>query len=208
MKILLFSRDKKLIKNWMQKLLAKKEVLQVASAQELEKQLLSSQISIVLYDLNSFSDETENILKKISKNFSDTKVLVLSNNPNFDEGFALLGYGIKGYANSYLSTVHLNEALKSILEGNVWFYPQFVNSLIQKIPASNYVADKKDEIKKRLTKREYEIATLVAKGLSNKEIAYKTGITERTVKAHISSVFEKLDIYDRVTLALKIKELA
>jgi DNA-binding NarL/FixJ family response regulator len=56
-----------------------------------------------------------------------------------------------------------------------------------------------------LTQREYEIATLVGNGETNKQIARRLDITERTVKAHLTEVFRKLDIADRLKLALIVK---
>ena len=55
-----------------------------------------------------------------------------------------------------------------------------------------------------LTQREVEIATLAAHGASNLSIASQCGITERTVKAHLSAVFEKLNVTDRLQLALRV----
>ena len=59
-----------------------------------------------------------------------------------------------------------------------------------------------------LTKREYEIALLVGRGESNKQIARQLDITERTVKAHLTEIFRKLAISDRIKLALLVKESA
>jgi len=55
-----------------------------------------------------------------------------------------------------------------------------------------------------LTVREIEVARAVARGDSNKEIARHLGITERTVKAHLSTLFEKLGVRDRLQLALAV----
>jgi DNA-binding NarL/FixJ family response regulator len=55
-----------------------------------------------------------------------------------------------------------------------------------------------------LTRREQEVACAIANGASNKEIARQLGITERTVKAHTGSVFQKLKARDRLHLALMI----
>jgi DNA-binding NarL/FixJ family response regulator len=56
----------------------------------------------------------------------------------------------------------------------------------------------------KLTKREQEVATEASKGLSNKEIARILSITERTVKAHLASIFERLGAKDRLQLALML----
>jgi two-component system NarL family response regulator len=61
------------------------------------------------------------------------------------------------------------------------------------------------ELLANLTRREYEIATLVGNGESNKQIARRLDITERTVKAHLTEVFRKLDVGDRLKLALIVK---
>ena len=55
-----------------------------------------------------------------------------------------------------------------------------------------------------LTEREREVAQLAAVGDSNLSIALALGITERTVKAHLKAVFEKLDLSDRLQLALRV----
>jgi len=57
----------------------------------------------------------------------------------------------------------------------------------------------------QLTKRERQVATSVAEGLSNREIATKFGISERTVKARLTTTFQKLGVRDRVQLALLLK---
>ena len=56
-----------------------------------------------------------------------------------------------------------------------------------------------------LTKRERQVAQAVADGLSNREIALRLNISERTVKARLTSVFQKLDVRDRVQLALLLR---
>jgi DNA-binding NarL/FixJ family response regulator len=60
----------------------------------------------------------------------------------------------------------------------------------------------------QLSEREAQVAKLVAGGASNKEIAGQLSITERTVKAHLSAVFEKLGLRDRLQLSLKINGLS
>ena len=63
-----------------------------------------------------------------------------------------------------------------------------------------------NDLLENLTRREYEIAMLVGKGESNKKIAQHLAITERTVKAHLTEIFRKLQISDRIKLALIMKD--
>jgi DNA-binding NarL/FixJ family response regulator len=89
--------------------------------------------------------------------------------------------------------------------GHVWVGKGLMQKLLQaaqsgaKAPASD--ANGWQEL---LTEREREVATLAANGASNMAIARDCGISERTVKAHLSAVFAKLNITDRLQLALRV----
>ena len=99
----------------------------------------------------------------------------------------------------------MEDLLTSVKNGKVWFYPEFVQQLIKIIPSQKSSSNL--NIHKLLTPKEIEVGELLSQGLSNKEIAAKLDISERTVKAHISSMYEKLPIKrDRVSLAIAIKE--
>ncbi len=56
--------------------------------------------------------------------------------------------------------------------------------------------------KDKLTRREYEVITLIAEGLNNKEIAEKLFISEKTVKNHVSNIFKKINVSDRTQAAI------
>ena len=58
----------------------------------------------------------------------------------------------------------------------------------------------------QLTARELSVAEMVASGSNNREIASDLEITERTVKAHLTAIFEKLGVRDRVQLAIKVRD--
>jgi len=130
-------------------------------------------------------------------------VMVLSDRPSFAEGMRLLPLGIRGYSNTYTHSEHLEQALATIRSGNVWLYPEFMQQLIASagIPA----APEKPDLLAPLTLRERETALLVSQGRSNKEIAAQLGITERTVKQHLSNIYVKLDVGDRFALAMLLR---
>lgn len=131
----------------------------------------------------------------------ELKVMVLSDQPSFAEGSALLQKGIKGYANTHIHLLHLTQAIEVINSGNIWLYPSFMQELITSSVAK---AETKNEILDQLTAREQETALLVAEGKSNKEIAIALNITERTVKAHLTSIYTKTGLTDRLSLAKNI----
>lgn len=131
----------------------------------------------------------------------ELRVLALSDVPSFQEGAPLLQKGLKGYANTHIHLLHLTQAIDVINSGNIWLYPSFMQELIA---GSVPKADPKDEILNPLTSRERETALLVAEGKSNKEIASTLNITERTVKAHLTSIYTKTGLSDRLSLAKNI----
>ena len=134
--------------------------------------------------------------------YPGVKILVLSSQPNFSEGMALLQKGIRGYGNLYMQKVHLLQALTTIKNSAVWLYPEMMQELL--LLGSNAVVN--EDALQMLSVREREVAKEIEKGMSNKEIASALGITERTVKAHLSHVYEKLGVSDRLALAMLLRK--
>ena len=140
------------------------------------------------------------------------KVFVLSDRPDEDDGIGFLRLGVVGFANSYSSGERLREAAHAIASGSVWVNQQVMQRLILAMtpPAADDGTEKKQgqhdtpPLLHQLTKREDQIARLVAAGLSNLAIAERLGITERTVKAHLSSMYNKTSTTGRLGLALLV----
>jgi DNA-binding NarL/FixJ family response regulator len=192
--IVLFSDDEYLIRTYQKSHKYFDDLLYVESYDKLLE--CADEETHILYDYEGNSDEVAEIASR-------SKVFVLAYEPSFREGTKLLNLGIKGYANRYIAPLHLQEALAQVDQGNIWLYPEFIQEMIQSLKQPEDESINVDM--ERLTSKEQDVAKYVADGLSNKEIAYKMDITVRTVKAHLSSIFEKLDVHDRLSLALKIK---
>jgi len=158
----------------------------------------------LLLEYRQYSD-IESFLSLFQKEYPKVKIMLFSNKPNFEQGHSLLKYGIKSYANTYMRPIHLKEAYLAVKSGKIWLYPEFIQLMISELATSKKALHvENDSILTKLSKRETQIALLLKDGLNNKEIALKTGITERTVKAHLSSIFEKTDTKDRLSLALSL----
>ena len=142
-------------------------------------------------------------LSTLYEKYPGVKVLALSATPNFSEGVVLLQKGIRGYGNVFMQKVHLLQAISTIENDAVWLYPEMMQELI--LHGSNAVVSN-DDVLEALSTRERDVAKEIEKGLSNKEIALALGITERTVKAHLSSVYEKLEVHDRLALAMLLRK--
>ncbi len=150
-----------------------------------------------------------NTIAIIKKKYSHAKIIVLANAPNQAEAFYAMSLGVVAYSHAFSPANVLNEIKTVISHGGVWISQDLLKRLIE---VSTSLAGNQAEIVNqhlsRLTKREKEIAMQAAKGLSNKEIARICKITERTVKAHLSSTFERLGAKDRLHLALMLNNKA
>ena len=89
-------------------------------------------------------------------------------------------------------------------KGEIWAGRTLVARLIEELGARVRTHPRTDSSARvgGLTTREREIAGLVSGGASNKEIAARLGVTERTVKAHLTAIFRKIGVTDRLRLAL------
>ena len=154
------------------------------------------------------------IIAYIRAKLPQCKLFVLSDRPDEDDGIGFLRLGVVGFANSYSSGERLREAAHAIASGSVWVNQQVMQRLILAMtpPAADDGTEKKQgqhdtpPLLHQLTKREDQIARLVAAGLSNLAIAERLGITERTVKAHLSSMYSKTSTTGRLGLALLVHQ--
>jgi DNA-binding NarL/FixJ family response regulator len=132
----------------------------------------------------------------------DVPVVVLSNLPQDAQGLAALGAGASGYCSAIALPAVLKQVASVVAKGGLWVGPQLMRRLMQGLAArGGKTAHPALDI---LSQRERQVALAVSQGAANKEIARLMGITERTVKAHLSAIFEKLGVRDRMQLSLLV----
>ncbi|AHA75185.1 response regulator [Bacillus thuringiensis] len=138
----------------------------------------------------------------IKKEYPNVKVIVLTSFSDQAHVLPALRAGASGYILKDVEPDQLVEAIRSAYKGNIQLHPDIANALLsQTLP----VEEKEEEPSIQvdvLTARENEVLQLLAKGMSNKEIASVLVITEKTVKAHVSSILSKLNLSDRTQAAL------
>ncbi len=149
----------------------------------------------------------QNTLAQIKQKFQVSKIIVLANTPSQADALAAMKQGVSGYCHAYSDAKVLKEVKTVVMHGGVWLGNDLLQGLIEATkPIVHNASPAVDHALKLLTSREKQTALEAAKGLSNKEIARVLDITERTVKAHISKVYEKLGIKDRLQLALMLND--
>ena len=203
MAILLSSVNDSVIQRWVDLLKDKYDLDQANSLSKLKKNCTDEKFDLIL--LHRSLVDTDTFIEIRSLN-PLCRIFLLSDQPNEEEGLAFLKLGIVGYANTYISAERLTEAVRVISSGAVWLGQKVMQRLILDSYArakEKAVSNSKKKLES-LTKRESEIANLIAQGQSNLEIAANLNITERTVKAHLSSVYEKTQTGSRLNLALLV----
>ncbi len=131
------------------------------------------------------------------------RIVLADMTPVDAEAFAALRAGCYGYCQAAAPLETLRQVLEVVSEGGFWAGQALVQRLlatVNRLPVRNQAADPLAV----LSEREREVVLLAARGAVNKVIARELAITERTVKAHLSSAFEKLQVRDRVNLALLV----
>lgn len=139
-----------------------------------------------------------------AKNFS-LPIVALTGIPNFTECVSLLQRGVKGYCNRQMRQDNLGQAIESVKAGQIWLPPAILSQLIAIVGAGD-IAPSDNGIMNVLSEREQEVARYVAEGMSNREMADKMYVSLRTVKAHLSSIYEKTGLRNRLELGLRLKD--
>lgn len=139
------------------------------------------------------------VLSKLNKKEKrKMKILVLTASKDMVYYSKAYHLGIDGYLLKDTGFEELKKAIYMILSGEVYISPEISESF-EKV--SNEIEENNKKIK-TLTKRELEVLKNLTHGMYNKEIAIKLGISERTVKNHVSNIFKKISVADRTQAAL------
>ena len=140
------------------------------------------------------------------------RVIILADEPIDSVIYDSLLLGARGCCNSRSAPEVLKQVYLVVDNGGFWVGASLVERLVgttnkvlrspkQKQPLAENASLSK------LSDREREVATYVASGLSNKEVARHMGVTERTIKAHLTAIFEKLNVRDRLQLSVKVNAI-
>lgn len=137
-------------------------------------------------------------------------LVVMSDEPDDAEVLQAVEAGASAYCNSRAAPEVLHQIALVVTNGGLWIGQSLLQKLVgstSRILAQRQAVIQTGTWQSRLSEREVQVARLVAAGSSNKEIADQLVITERTVKAHLTAIFEKLGVRDRLQLSLRINGL-
>ena len=175
------------------------EVIEQASdGIECLEKLKTVRPDILLLDINMPKMNGIEVLEALKAKKDPVKVLILTVHSEVEYRVKAVDIGANGYILKDSGSVELKQAIMDIINNDSYIQPSLIPALNSRL--INRDMDK--EKLKSLTKREVEILAQVASGMFNKEIANNLGISERTVKNHISNIFKKIDVSDRTQAAV------
>ena len=161
---------------------------------------------LILLDMELVGSDGITALTRLKEIGYGGKVLVLSGYQEDDYIFQAMQKGSAGYIFKTRVADQLYEAINTVMQSQIYLPPEVSNGFFRRFQAnSDYIHQKKHQL--HLTEREQEVLVLLTQGNSNEEIAKNLYVTVATVKAHLTSIFEKLKVTSRtqaVVIAIKL----
>jgi two-component system nitrate/nitrite response regulator NarL len=147
-----------------------------------------SDIGLVLLDVHLRGDDGFNALKLIGERFPTTACIMISGDEQSGVVTRAVAAGASGFIPKSFTADEMIAAIRKVLAGDIF------------VPATTDLTQPPDS--HGLTLRQLEVITMLGRGFSNKEIARALDVAERTVKAHVSAVFEALNVRNRTQAVL------
>jgi DNA-binding NarL/FixJ family response regulator len=156
------------------------------------------QPDVVLMDLVLPVVDGVEAIRRIATERPGTRVIALTSFLDDDKVFPAVRAGAAGYLLKDVQPQELVKAIRAAYAGEVLLHPAVTARLMEDVAGGGARAAPPAE----LTPRERQVAELIARGGQNKRIALDLGISEKTVKSHVSSILRKLDVADRTQVAM------
>jgi DNA-binding NarL/FixJ family response regulator len=144
---------------------------------------------VVVLDLRMPKHGGLETIQMLKEQFDSPKVLVFSNYASGDEALRAFKAGAMGFVVKDMPLERLLEGIRTIHSGDQFIPPEVAARMSRRVVSE-------------LSKREFEVLGLVAKGMSNKEIAASLHLVEGTVKVHLTNILSKLQVNDRTQAIL------
>ncbi len=204
--VMIASADAQLRQRWMAGLQNHFTIQQVWNG-EVERFMADSKPDLLLLDRDLPGMGGVGRLSALRRLCPSTRIIFFTGRHDEREAIEVLKAGARGYCIKEIESSHLRKAVKVIRDGEVWAGRRVICQLLAELTSCTEKGREDgpaqaDVYLRYLTPRERQISLLVSEGSCNKEIANRLSISERTVKAHLTVVFHKLQISDRLRLGL------
>ncbi|WP_373502082.1 response regulator [Aestuariivirga sp.] len=143
-------------------------------------------------------------ISEIHNTWPETKVIIYTAYSSIDSALRALDTGVKGYMLKGCTIDEMFEGIDSVLDGDLYITKQFATEVISKLRLRSRAEG--DLHKLHLTMRELQVAGELMNARTNREIADKLAISEKTVKHYMTSLMQKLEVRNRVEAVLAVKK--
>ena len=205
----LIADDQELIRQSLQIVLNSKQDIEVsdvaANGQEVIQCIRKNKPDIILMDIRMPKMDGVQCTKIIKENYPQIKIIILTTFDDDEYVFNALKYGASGYLLKGVSMDELSDAIRTVYSGRAMINPDIaakVLRLFSQMAQTNYTIPVEEKDIRQLTKTEWRIIAQVEKGASNKEIADTLSLSEGTIRNHLSTILNKLNLRDRTQLAI------
>lgn len=149
-------------------------------------------------------------LARLKQGRPELRAVAMTTNPSQQQGMAAFSSGVRGYCHALAVPEQLQQIALVVSNGGLWIGSDLMEravSAVGQVVSSQPPGDgaAREDLLAKLSPREKDVALQVASGASNKVVARQLDITERTVKAHLTSIFEKLAVRDRLQLVIALR---
>ncbi len=153
------------------------------------------QAEVVLMDPIGLTPMGMEVVRQVLSIHPDTRVVVLTANQQEQQLFAAIRAGARGYLPKSADITEVLDAIRSVAYGEALISPELAMQLLDEFARLSY-------LETGLTSRERDILNAIVQGDSNREIAQKLGLSEKTVKNYVSDILSKLHVRDRTEAAV------
>lgn len=157
--------------------------------------------NIILMDINMPKVSGIDALRRLRDIGVDSKIIMLTIHDDKEYLYETIKIGANGYVLKDADSDTLIKAIYEVNKGKTYLQESISELLVNDIYTKGAKTLENEKIES-LTRREYEVLILIGEGLNNREIAERLFISEKTVKNHVSNIFKKIDVNDRVQAAI------
>jgi two-component system, NarL family, nitrate/nitrite response regulator NarL len=162
----------------------------------------SKKPNVILLDIDLGSENGLDFLPELHETATDARVLILTGVKDVETHRQAARLGAAGLVLKEQAAEVLLKAIRKVHQGEVWLDRSMMGNLLNEMTQAGKKVNPEAAKISGLTAREREVIVLIAEGLKNKQIAERLFISETTVTHHLSSIFSKLGVSDRLELVI------
>lgn len=157
---------------------------------------------VIMINLDFLGKLGIELTQRITEELPDSKILVLTIDTDQHRFYKIIKAGALGYMLRDTEPQLFTEAIRTVARGDAYIQPCLLSKLLAEFRQLSNDDQTAFPDKLGLTQRELEIVSYIARGKSNKNIAEKLFISEKTVKNHVSNILRKMELEDRTQVAI------